>query len=266
MNIDKEDYYPYVPGSRDDDDTPESEVSPQLPSVASGNGHSCRQMSSGNQDDGGELPPSTPGHEAADHICQALSWLLVPLMMPVYGVILAFSFSSLQALPFATKFSFSSVAFLFNAIIPMCLILILKKMGLVEDIGLNGRKERLIPYIITVAVLGATAVFFQYKHAPSWLWLFVIGGATAGIVNLGINFFWKISAHAAGIAGIVAIMVELCRINMPNPTLTGWTVAIILLAGMLGSARIWMQRHTVSQVMAGYAVGFLSVWLTQMIA
>ena len=31
------------------------------------------------------------------------------------------------------------------------------------------------------------------------------------------------------------------------------------LSGILGTARVWLGRHTAWQVIAGYAVGFLSV-------
>ena len=52
---------------------------------------------------------------------------------------------------------------------------------------------------------------------------------------------------------------------MPSDGILAWTVVWVLLAGILGSARVWLGRHTVGQVMAGYAVGFLSVYLLTMI-
>ncbi len=44
-----------------------------------------------------------------------------------------------------------------------------------------------------------------------------------------------------------------------------WIVGAIITAGLLGSARIWLGRHTLMQVLAGSAVGFLSVWTLSLI-
>ena len=283
MNSDKEDYSRYMPGNPDsgpapDSDNPTSGDSHNTPDSspdAAADAHPADKVSpSGFADSSltaGEelhrlehLPGA--GELAVDHICQALSWILVPLLMPVYGIMLIFSFSTLSVLPFEVKFSFTVVTFLINCALPMVLVLLLKKMGLVQDIGLNGRKERLIPYIISILALGGTALFFLYKQAPEWIWLFFIGGAVGGLINMAVNFRWKISAHAAGIAGVVAVMTEMCSRYLPETPLTVWTLVTIALAGLLGSARIWMGRHTTAQVFAGYAVGFLSVYLLSLIA
>ncbi|MDE6804392.1 MAG: hypothetical protein K2J29_07160, partial [Muribaculaceae bacterium] len=133
------------------------------------------------------------------------------------------------------------------------------------DIGLNGRKERLLPYIITILCLGATAWFMSLKGAPLWMSMFFIGGAVAGIINFAVNFYWKISAHSAGIAGIVAMLIRIMRDGFPEPSTFSWLIAVILLSGLLGAARVWLGRHTAGQVLAGYAVGFCSVFFITLI-
>ena len=187
--------------------------------------------------------PPTAGERIADGLSTFLSWALVPLLMPVYGVILAFTLSILAYTSTATKIVFT----------------------LVHDIGLNGRKERLIPYIVSILSMLGTGAFMWYKGAPSWLVMFFAGGGIAGIVNLMINFRWKISAHAAGIAGIVALLIRIIRDGFPQEGVFLWLLISIGLAGLLGTSRVWLGRHTVWQVIAGYAVGFLSVMLMTLI-
>lgn len=194
-----------------------------------------------------------------------ISWIFVPLLMPVYGIILIFSLSFLTFAPFTTKLVFTSIVFGANFIVPMLLVLLLKKLGVISDIGLNGRKERLIPYIITIVCLGGNGWFLYMKMAPLWVAMFYVGGALAALINLLINFRWKISAHAAGIAGLVAMLIQVMKEGAATPGMTWWIVGSILLAGMLGSARIWLGRHTLMQVLAGTAVGFLSVWTLSLI-
>lgn len=202
----------------------------------------------------------TPAEKTISQCAHIISWLLVPLLMPVYGIILIFNLSILSLSPTATKFVFTLIVFGINFIFPMLMVLLLKKMRLIDDVGLNGRKERLIPYIISTVCLGGTAWLLWDKGVPMWVAIFYAGGALAALINMIVNFKWKISAHAAGIAGIVAMLIQITKEGFPVPGMTLWIAGSILLAGILGSARVWLGRHTLMQVLAGSAVGFISVW------
>ena len=194
-----------------------------------------------------------------------ISWVLVPLLMPVYGLLLAFNLSLLIYTPLRAKCVFTLITFGICVAVPMLIVLLLKKAGMVNDLGLNGRKERFVPYLISILALAGTGIFMWYKGAPMWLVMFFEGGAAAGLVNLIINFRWKISAHAAGIAGIVALLIRIIRDGYPMAGAFAWLIVSIALAGLLGSARVWLGRHTVWQVLAGFAVGFLGVILMTLV-
>lgn len=208
---------------------------------------------------------TTPAERRVTLFANILSWICVPLIMPVYGIILIFSLSYLALNPFHTKLTYTLIVFGTTFVFPMLMVILLKKLGMIDDIGLNGRKERLIPYIITIICLAATGWFLWFKSAPLWVAMFYAGGALAGLINMIINFRWKISAHAAGIAGIVAMLIQITKEGFPLHSMTLWIVGSILLAGLLGSARIWLGRHTLMQVLAGSAVGFLCVWSLSLI-
>ncbi len=207
----------------------------------------------------------TPAERVITRCANVISWVFVPLLMPVYGIILIFALSFLRFNPFQTKLVFTLIVFGANFLLPMLLVLLLKKLGMIQDIGLNGRKERLIPYIITIVCLGGTGLFLYLKMAPVWVAMFYAGGALAGLINLIVNFRWKISAHAAGIAGLVAMLIQVIKEGPAADGMVWWIVGAIVTAGCLGSARIWLGRHTLMQVLAGTAVGFLSVWSLSLI-
>lgn len=189
-----------------------------------------------------------------------ISWILVPMLVPVYATMMIFGLSVLNAAPILSQYVFVGVVFLFVAVVPTILVLILKRMGIVRDLGLNGRRERMIPYLIMIAGFGALSWFFADKGAPKWMVMFYAGGGLAAVVNMIVNFRWKISAHAASVAGVVAMLVVLNNVGMPIHNMTWWIVGSILLSGLLGSARVWLGRHTLMQVLCGYAVGFCSVF------
>lgn len=251
------DYMPKPPGwqpaeqPKEETETPVIPVSPEIP--ASALAAVAPEVSAVPVDE-------TPLERVVTRIANILSWVFVPLMMPVYGILLIFSLSFLAWAPMHSKVVFSLVVFGANFVVPMLLVLLLKKLRLINDVGLNGRKERLIPYIITVLCLSGTGIFLYLKGAPLWVAMFYAGGALAGLINLIVNFWWKISAHAAGIAGIVAMLIQIMKEGSPAAGMTWWIVSAILIAGALGSARVWLGRHTLLQVLAGTAVGFMSVW------
>lgn len=207
----------------------------------------------------------TPLERGVTRCANIISWVFVPLLMPVYGIMLIFTLSFLRFAPFHAKLLFTLIVFGINFLVPMVLVLILKKLGVIEDIGLNGRKERLIPYVITMVCLAGTGFFLYMKMAPLWVAMFYAGGALAALINMLVNFRWKISAHAAGIAGLVAMLIQVIKEGPADDGIVWWIVGAIVMAGLLGSARIWLGRHTLMQVLAGTAVGFLSVWTLSLI-
>lgn len=271
MPIDTSSYYPEVPSDSGNGDS--------YSLNSRGGGLFGDSSASAHEPDPVPLPPPQPerperrtkddgstfGDRLADGISHFLSWALVPLLMPVYGLILAFGLSILDVAPMGMRVVFTVIVAAIDVLLPMLLILLLKRLGVVSDIGLNGRKERLIPYIIIIACYAATAWFMHFKGAPMWLSMFFMGGALGGLINMLINFRWKISAHSAGIAGIVALLIRIEKDGSPEPELFFWLILSICLAGLLGSARVWLGRHTVWQVLAGYAVGFCSVFFLTMI-
>ncbi len=71
-----------------------------------------------------------------------------------------------------------------------------------------------------------------------------------------INVWWKISTHTAAIGGVAGALVAFSIIFMFNPI--SWLCFVIILAGMVGSSRIILRQHTLSQVIAGFWMGAVS--------
>lgn len=211
-------------------------------------------------------PDSAPARRSAvDLAANILSWVLVPVLTPVYAIILIFSLSILHIIvPLPTRILVTAVIFGITCVAPALIFKLLNKLGIVSDIALNRRTERPLPYAIVIASYLLTGYYLYNAKAPDWVVMFYLGGAAAAIINLIINFRWKISAHAAGMAGVCAILLRMAH-EMPDTATTLWFCAWLLLTGALGASRIWLRRHTLPQVTAGYANGFICVWLATMI-
>lgn len=211
------------------------------------------------------IPEPDDSHGVIDTISTILSWIMVPLLMPVYGLVMIFNFSLLDYIPTISKWIFGFIVAGVNLVLPMVVYFILFKTGRVKDIGLNHREDRWIPYLLTIICLLFTGWFLWFRGAPLWVAMFYAGGAAGAVINMIVNRWWKISAHAAGSAGLIALLVRLAYMGFsPHPILF-WLIGWVILTGLLGSARIWLGRHTLGQVLAGYAVGFIAVFFMMMI-
>lgn len=195
-------------------------------------------------------------------ISRILSTLLHPLLMPVYGIFIIFFHTYLLVLNLPFKLFILAGVFLFTCIIPALCIYILYKIKAISSVTLNDRKDRLYPYIIcqlsyisccrsssaTAAIMGNPGLF--------------LGAAISVIISIIINRWWKISAHLAGIGGVVALIYFLTGSQLMLPSFPLFLIVLwTLLAGALGSARIYMGRHTLGQVLAGFANGFFWVYI-----
>lgn len=198
-------------------------------------------------------------HEQTDgwkRFATAVSWILVPLMLPVYGIILILTLSVLSYVNPGAKLAVILVILGLNALLPMLLVFLLKQFGIVQDIALNGRKERLIPYLISLSGYVLSALYLWNRGAPSWVWLLFTGGGITALINMIVNFRWKISAHAAAATGVVAMLFVIHIKGAPVCNMMPWIFGALVITGILGSCRIYLCRHTLMQVLAGYLSGF----------
>lgn len=289
MKLDTSSYYPksplddepdpdhsaYMPGHASkpeqegsDRPTPESPEQPEQPEsrveITDSRGAVQFQAEGSASSATPDLPP-TRREQLIDNLSTAVSWLMSPLLMPVYGIVLVFMLTVYSYVPMGIKLGFTLIVAGVTIILPMLTVLLLKHLGMVSEIGLNNQKERTIPYLITILCMGGTAVFLAMKGFPMWVVMFYAGGALAGLIEVIINNWWKISAHGAGVAGLVALLVRMSHTPMVNPDVLTWLIVAVACAGLTGSARLWLGRHTLGQVLAGYAVGFCSVYFLTMI-
>ena len=195
------------------------------------------------------------------YVAALFSFLLSPMLMPTYGMIIAFEMSTYQILLTTDKLTVISVIALMTFVVPTILISLMKYFGIISDVHLNLRRERLYPYAMIVVCYLVSALYLFNINAPTWMWMFLFGAATSALVSMVVNFFWKISAHMAGIGGLIGL---LCKINNYGDgvfDLMPIICVMIITAGILGTSRIAMERHTLWQVIAGVLNGFLCVYM-----
>jgi hypothetical protein len=191
-----------------------------------------------------------------------LTTVLSPLLMPTYGIFLALWVSVLCLLSYGTRVSVLLMCMGITCILPLIFLSVLRHFKLVKDLHVEVREQRLFPYLFTALCYLVAAYFLFYSHSPQWLIMFMVGSALTVLVMAGINLKWKISAHMAGIGGVIAFVYQIHVQGLSAFDLFWLLCFLIIVAGMLGSARMALRRHDIWQVLAGVVVGFLCVSLT----
>ncbi len=189
------------------------------------------------------------------------SWVLSPVLIPTYAVFIALWVTTLSFLPAALRWNVVVMVWLITCMLPMLAIYVLYKLKIISHPGLNNRKERYIPYMVTAACYLGASWYLHGIHAPHWMWMFMVGGAVAAVLSCVVNIWWKISAHAAAMGGLLALLsrIALYGINVIDM----WPVLslAIILTGILCTSRILLQGHTLMQVVAGVVNGFFWVFI-----
>ena len=194
-----------------------------------------------------------------------MSTVFSPLLVTTYGVILAMSLTFLAVLPATTRLLTVGMLFFMTAVIPAVSIMVMKRLGMVSDHSLSERSERTPAYLISAVCYIAAAIYLMKVHSPDWLWLFVAGGLLSLVINVVITRWWKISAHMTAMGGLVALLFRFQLSYIAIYDMQWWIIGAIVLTGIVGSARIYRERHDLWQVLAGTACGFVCVFFITMI-
>lgn len=188
--------------------------------------------------------------------------MFTPLLMPTYGVFLVMWVSVLCLLPYGTRISVLLVCTGITCILPLIFLSVLRHFKIVKDLHVEVREQRFIPYMFTAVCYLVAAYYLYYGHRPQWFVMFMVGSAITVVVMALINLKWKISAHMAGIGGIIGLLYQI-HVQALSAFDLQWLLCLtIIVAGAIGSARLALKRHDAWQVLAGVVVGFLCVSVT----
>ena len=189
------------------------------------------------------------------------SAVLSPLLMPSYGALIVLWGSVLCLLDAGTRAAVLTMVVGITCVLPVMAIGALHHFRLIRDKRLERREDRHLPYAFAVVCYLGALFYLRHIHSPAWFVSFMGGVALTVALTLVINRWWKISAHCAGIGGVVALIYQLHVQGLSAFNLFWLLCVTILLSGVLGTSRMVLKRHDVPQVLAGFALGYGAVTL-----
>ncbi|MBM3442328.1 MAG: hypothetical protein FJX89_06450 [Bacteroidetes bacterium] len=150
-----------------------------------------------------------------------------------------------------------------NGLFPLLIVWLLKGLGFSRSIRMDTARERIIPYIsVIIFQFWTWHVFRNQSDSPGVLTALCLGIFLSASLALVANTFMKVSMHAIGMGGLTGLMVALTLLGYSTD---GFEVlASMVLAGLVGSARMVEGAHSRSEMLMGFCIGFGTQYAVQM--
>ena len=182
-----------------------------------------------------------------------MSMIFTPFYLPIVGLIALFIFSYMSLLPMMYKLVMLAMVYLLTVVAPSLLIHLYRLCQGWTSHELGRKERRLVPYIISIVCYFACFFWMEYRNTPRVISIIVVVALTIQMVCALINIWWKISTHTAAIGGVAGGLVSYSIAFSFNPL--WWLCFVLILAGAVGTARMILRQHSLSQVVGGFLVG-----------
>lgn len=182
-----------------------------------------------------------------------MSMIITPFYLPIVGLIALFIFSYMSLLPMMYKLVMLAMVYLLTVVAPSLLIHLYRLCQGWTSHELGRKERRLVPYIISIVCYFACFFWMEYRNTPRVISIIVVVALTIQMVCALINIWWKISTHTAAIGGVAGGLVSYSIAFSFNPL--WWLCFVLILAGAVGTARMILRQHSLSQVVTGFLVG-----------
>lgn len=191
-------------------------------------------------------------------VSRALSLAFNPFYYAISGLIVLFSFTYLSLLPISYKLILLGMAYIFTILLPTLLIRLYRHYQGWSIMHLFTQEGRMIPYVISIACYFLCFYVMNMLHVSHIITSVIVTALFIQIICAIINVWWKISTHTAAIGGITGGLLAFSEIFTFNPL--WWLCVLLIIAGAVGSGRMILRQHNLSQVVGGYLVGTVTAF------
>lgn len=197
-----------------------------------------------------------------------ISWLFLPLFTPLYALLIVFfvpalpkSYALMDSLffyPADIKLLYLLLFFVFITVAPGMSLIVLRLNNSISSLSLSKQEERGSPILIMVFYTAVLYLFMIYQNENSLVPSLIKGMALGGFVASGLAYFInkieKISLHGIGLGALVGF-IYVYFLSLEEYSL--WVfLLLILLSGLVLSARLKLKEHNLKQIALGFLLGF----------
>ncbi len=186
-------------------------------------------------------------------VAKIISAIFNPFVVPFLAFLVLFFCSYLSMLPLTYRLIVLGIVYAFTILLPMIAIFFFRKINGWGIGAFRDRRKRFVPYLLTIICYVSCLVMMIRIGLPRYMTGIILATLIAMVICIVVNIKWKISEHMTAIGGVIGGLIAFSFLFNYNPTL--WLSLFILLAGVLGSARIILRHHTLPEVLTGFMVG-----------
>jgi len=197
-----------------------------------------------------------------------ISWVFLPLLMPVYGLYLTLFIVSQQKvlnelgmfdLPENLKWQLFYIFAIFSALLPGISFVALHKLKIISTIDMENQRERNIPLLVMFSYCMVLFTIFLIKAPdnilPKYFYALPLSGALVTASFMYINRWIKISMHAGGAGILVGYLITFLLEHNLFPF---WLlIAAVFASGLTISARLYLNKHSPIEVYCGWTLALI---------
>jgi len=189
-----------------------------------------------------------------------------PMLMPFYmAIIIVFAhpqqFTDTSVIHNEVRLMYYGALTVF---FPLFAFFLMRRLDVISSFKMDDHKERFIP-LIALATFWLWA-YYMFKEGGLYrtssyypLGLMTLGSIISLFVLFPLNFISNVSWHMVGAGALISMLINIMRTSQYNLLLP--LLLVIVLVGLLASARNSLNLVNKSGLMAGFLIGFFGQFL-----
>jgi len=182
-----------------------------------------------------------------------------PLLVPTFGLLLIMGYMpGVEYFSFKLKLVILGVIFLSTCFIPV-LFISLGNLNRAWNKVPNQYIDRVMPYLFIIMSAFLGSQFLGKLPIPGIFRIFLLGICITMIASSLIAFKWRVSDYMLALGGLWgAFLAFNFKFGMD---LLWLIIGLILLSGVVGSSRIYLEKNSPWQVYVGFLAGMICMFI-----
>ncbi len=148
-----------------------------------------------------------------------------------------------------------AVVFFFSYVVPVVVLILLKRNGLIDSLSIPKVEQRKIPLMLGTLISVILYFYSLVLIGNLYLSFYFLGCITSSLVlYTGQLKNFKISIHMAGISSLLGFVVIVSYTSKIN--LLPYVMVLILLTGLIAFSRLQLKAHSNKELIVGTIAGF----------
>jgi hypothetical protein len=188
-------------------------------------------------------------------------YILHPLLMTSIAALIFLNAGTyLSFIPAEGRQSLYLLIFMFTCILPVIFIGLGLQLGRAGIIGEGFAGGKTFPLLITCIFHFSAYYILGYVEVAQTIRLLLLGSIISLAIVALLSLKLNVSLHMLSIGGLAGAVFIISIITGSN--FSSLFMFIIMLSGILAASRLYLGIHTLTQVILGFGIGFLSLLIT----